>query len=109
MSVALVDEATTRAAILTRDLAVRRLVTNGRQLRANTTTVGRGLCSLGVGRTTGGVDMAGLCLGGSTLTLLGSLALCIFLLLASLPFLANFLEFWGSKLALGFMKVTRCK
>lgn len=94
LSVALVDQATTRAAILTRDLAVRRLVTDGRQLRANTTTVGGGLCSLGVGRTTGGIDMAGLCLGGSTLTLLGSLALCIFLLLASLPFLANFLEFW---------------
>jgi hypothetical protein len=52
--------------------------------------------------------MAGLCLSGSTLTLLSSLALCILLLLAGLPFLANFLEFWETKLVKGLHK-TRIK
>lgn len=93
LSVALVDHSTTRGTILARHLAIRGLVPDGRKLRADTTTVSRGL-SLGRVRGTGAIDLASLCcLGSYTLTVLGSLARGLFLLLASLPFLANLLEF----------------
>lgn len=94
LAVALVDHAATGRTVLARDLAISGLVADGRQLRTNTTSVGRRLTSLGrVGRT-GGLDLVSLrSLGGSTFTLLGSLALGLFLLLAGLPFLADLLEF----------------
>lgn len=94
LSVALVDHAAARRTVLAWHLAVGSLVTDRRQLRANSTSVGRRLSSL---RWVGGgrrLDLVGLgSLGGSTLALLGSLALSLFLLLPGLPLLADLLEF----------------
>lgn len=92
LAIALVDHSTTRSTILTRYLAFRGLVPNGRKLRANTTTV-RWWLSLGGVRGARAIDLVGLRLSSHALTVFGSLALSFFFLLASLPFLANFLEF----------------
>jgi hypothetical protein len=91
LSITLVNHSTTRSTILARDLAIRGLVSDGGKLRADTTTVSRRLSLGGVGA--GAIDLASLCLSGHTLTVLGSLARSFFFLLASLPFLANLLEF----------------
>jgi hypothetical protein len=97
LSVALVDHATARGAVLARNLAISGLVSDGRELRANTAGIGGGLTLRGIGRARG-VDLVGLHgLGSSTLTLLSGLALSLFLLLSGLPFLADFLEFWRGK------------
>lgn len=94
LSIALVDHATARRTILTRDLAIGSLVADRRELRTNTTAVGRGLSRLRRVGGTRGLDLVGLgSLGSGTLTLLRSFTLGFFLLLASLPFFANFLEF----------------
>lgn len=95
LSVALVDHAAAGGTVLAGHLAVSGLVADRRQLRADTTAVGRRLTGLGwVGRTRS-LDLVGLGgLGSSTLALLGSLALGLFLLLAGLPLLADLLEFW---------------
>jgi hypothetical protein len=78
---------------LARNLAIRRLVSDGRELRTDTTAIGRWL-SMGGVRRVGSLDLVGLgSLGGSALTLLDGLALSLLFLLASLPFLANLLEF----------------
>ena len=93
LAVVLVDHATGGGTVLARDLAVGSLVADGRELRTNTAGVG-GRLALGRVGGTRGLDLVGLRgLGGSTLTFLGSLALSLFLLLASLPFLADLLEF----------------
>lgn len=93
LSVALVDHTAARGAVLAGHLTISSLVADRRQLRANTGSVGRGLSLGGIGWTRS-VDLAGLCrLCSSTLTLLSGLALCLFLLLSGLPFLANLLEF----------------
>lgn len=93
LSVALVDHAAARGAVLARNLAISGLVADGRELRANTAGVGGGLALRGVGGARG-VDLVGLHgLGSSTLTLLSGLALSLFLLLSGLPFLADLLEF----------------
>lgn len=97
MAVVLVDHATGGGTVLAGDLAVGSLVTDGRELRTNTAGVG-GRLTLRRVRGARGLDLVGLRgLGGSTLTLLGSLALSLFLLLASLPFLADLLEFWKGR------------
>lgn len=90
----LVDHATTRrGAVLAWDLAVRRLVSDGRELRTDTATIGRWL-SMGGIRRIGSLDLVGLgSLSGSALTLLNGLALSFLFLLAGLPFLADLLEF----------------
>ena len=95
MSIVLVDHPSARGtAIRARDLTVGRLVTDGRKLGTNTTAVGRWLSVRRVGGI-GSFDLVGLDgLSGGTLTLLDSLALGLFFLLASFPFLANFLELW---------------
>lgn len=94
LPVALVNHATTGRTVLARHLAISRLVADRRQLRANAASVGRWLASL---RWVGGprsLDLVGLSsLGSGTFTLLGSLALGLFLLLAGLPLLADLLEF----------------
>lgn len=78
---------------MARDLAVRRLVSDGRELRTDTTAIGRWL-SMGRVRRVGSLDLVGLgSLGGSALALLNGLALSLLFLLASLPFLADLLEF----------------
>lgn len=94
LSVALVDHAAAGRTVLAGHLAVGSLVADRRQLRANTASVGRRLTSLRWVGGTRSLDLVGLgSLGGSTLTLLGSLALGLLLLLPGFPFLANFLEF----------------
>jgi hypothetical protein len=94
LCIVLVDHATARGTtILAGGLAIRRLIADRRELRADSTGVGRWL-SVGRVRGVWRLDLVGLCgLSGRTLTLLNSLALGLFLLLASLPFLADFLEF----------------
>lgn len=94
MSVALVDHATARGTVLTGHLAVGRLISNRRQLRPDTAGVGGRLSTLGI-RRVGSVDLVGLSSlsGSGALALLSGLALSLFLLLASLPLLPNFLEF----------------
>lgn len=93
LSIALVDHAAARGAILAGHLAISSLVADRRELRANPTGVGRGLTLGGIGGTRS-VDLVGLHrLGSSTLTLLSGLALSVFLLLSGFPFLADFLEF----------------
>lgn len=95
LSIVLVDHSTTRrATIRPRDLAVGGLVSDGGKLRANTTTVGRWLAVRRVGGV-GSFNLVGLDgLSGGTLTLLDSLTLSLFFLLAGFPFLADFLELW---------------
>lgn len=90
LSVALINHSTTRSTILARDLAIRGLISDRGELRADT-TVSRRLTLGGVGA--GAIDLASLCLSSHTLTVLGSLARSFFFLLASLPFFANLLEF----------------
>lgn len=92
--VVLVDHPTARGStILAGDLAIRRLVSDWRELRADTASIRRGL-SVGLVRGVGSFDLAGLgSLSSSTFTLLDGLALSLFLLLTSLPFLTDFLEF----------------
>lgn len=93
LSVALVDHATARGAVLAGNLAIGSLIADRRQLRPDTASIGGGLALGGVGGARS-VDLGGLRrLGSSTLTLLGGLALSVFLLLSGLPFLANLLEF----------------
>jgi hypothetical protein len=93
LSVALVDHATTRAAVLAIDLAISRLITDGGKLRTDTAAVSGGLATLRGVRRAGGIDLTSLGgLGSSTLTLFSSLALRLFLLLAGLPFLSDLLE-----------------
>lgn len=81
--------------ILARDLVLGGLVADRGQLGSDTAGVARRLAGLrGVSRSTA-LDLTGLSLSlGSrrTLTLFGGLALVLFLLLAGLPFLADFLE-----------------
>lgn len=93
LSVALVDHAAAGRTVLAWHLAVGSLVTDRWQL-TNSSSVGRRLSSLRwVGRSRR-LDLVGLgSLGGSTLALLGSLALSLFLLLPGLPLLADLLEF----------------
>lgn len=93
LPVALVDHATTRAAVLAIDLAISRLIADGRELGTDTAAVSGGLATLRGVRRAGGIDLTSLGgLGSSTLTLFSSLALRLFLLLAGLPFLADLLE-----------------
>lgn len=92
LPVALIDHSTTRGTILTRHLAVCRLVSNRRKLRTDTTAVSRGLSLRRIGRARG-IDLASLSLSSDTLTVLSGLALSLLLLLPGLPFLANLLEF----------------
>ena len=94
LCIVLVDHATARrTTVLAGDLAICGLVSDRRELRADSTGVGRRLSMRWV-RGVGRLNLVGLgSLSGSTLTLLNSLALSLFLLLASLPFLADFLEF----------------
>lgn len=94
LSIVLVHHSTAGGStILTGDLAVCGLVSDRRELRTNTTAVGRWL-PVGWVRGVGGFDLVGLnSLSGSALTLLNGLALSLFFLLASFPLLANFLEF----------------
>ena len=93
-----IDERSTRRSIvLTRDLAVRRLITKRGQLGANTSRVRRSLSGLCRIAWSIRVDLVGLGLGlslslSSTLSFISGFALIIFLLLACLPFLANLLE-----------------
>jgi hypothetical protein len=94
LPIVLVDHATARrTTVLAGDLAIRGLISNRRELRADSTCIGRWL-SVGRVRRVGRFNLIGLgSLSSSTLTLLNSLALSLFLLLAGLPFLTDFLEF----------------
>jgi hypothetical protein len=82
--------------VLAGDLVLGCLVADRRQLGSDTAGVARWLTGLRrVSRRTT-LDLAGLGLGSSlTLTLFDGLALVLFLLLARLPFLADFLELWN--------------
>lgn len=95
LSVALrVDHTSASGAVLARHLTIGRLVADGRQLRADTTRVGRWLTTLRWIRSSTAVHLLlGLSGGGSTLALLSSLALVLLFLLAGLPFLADLFEF----------------
>lgn len=97
LCIVLIDHSTARrTTVLAGDLAIRGLVSDRRELRADSTGVSRWL-AVGWVRRIGRFDLVGLgSLSGSTLTLLNSLTLSLFLLLASLPFLADFLEFLRS-------------
>jgi hypothetical protein len=101
LPVALVDHATsTGSAVLARHLAVGRLVPNRGELRTNASSVSRRLSSLCRITASRRVNLVGLSRlsSGSTLTLFGSFTLRFFLLLPSLPLLANFLEFYTKQL-----------
>lgn len=94
LSIALVDHSTRTRAVLTRDRFASRLVSDGRKLGPHTTAVAGRRATLRRVRLVGTVDLVGLrSLGSGTLTLLGGLALGIFLLLPGLPLLADLLKF----------------
>jgi hypothetical protein len=83
------------------NLAVGRLIADGRQLRANAAGVSGRLATLRGVRRSGGIDLTSLGgLGSSTLTFFSSLALRLFLLLAGLPFLANLLELYEDNISM---------
>lgn len=101
LSVALVNHTTARAAVLVGNLAIGRLVADGRQLRANAAGVSGRLATLRGVRGSGGIDLTSLGgLGSSSLTFFSSLALRLFLLLAGLPFLADLLELYKDKVSM---------
>lgn len=101
LSVALVNHTTARATVLVGNLAVGRLIADGRQLRANAAGVSGRLATLRGVRRSGGIDLTSLGgLGSSTLTFFSSLALRLFLLLAGLPFLANLLELYKDNISM---------
>lgn len=89
-----IDQTTRRSTILTWHLTICWLVAYWRQLRPNTGSVG-GSWLAGLAATTGSaiaINLVGL--GSSPFSLLGGLALIIFLLLSSFPFLADLFEFY---------------
>jgi hypothetical protein len=94
LSVVLVHHSTAGGStVLAGDLVVGGLVSDRRELRTDTAAVGRWLTVRWV-RGVGSFNLVGLdSLSGSALTLLDGLTLSIFFLLASFPFLADFLEF----------------
>lgn len=100
LSIVLVDHPSARGtAVWARDLAVGGLISDRRKLGTNTTAVGRWLSMRRVGGV-GSFDLVGLDgLSGGTLTLLDSLALSLFFLLAGFPFLADFLELWETSMS----------
>lgn len=95
LSVALINHATARSSVLTRHLAVSGLIPDRGQLRTDTARVGGRLTGLRRIARARSINLVGLrsLSSSSTFTLLGGLALSLFLLLASLPLFANFLEF----------------
>jgi hypothetical protein len=97
LAIALRIDHATRATtgVLTRDLVFRRLVAKRRQLGSNTSVCWWLTGLRRIGRSTS-LNLASLGLGSSTFPVLGRLALVFFLLLASLPLLANLLELCGT-------------
>jgi hypothetical protein len=86
---------TWRGVVLTRYLAVRGLVPQGRKLWTNTGWVGRILGGLRIRRSTG-LNLAGLSSGSrSTFSLFSSLALVLLFLLSGFPLLSDLFEFCG--------------
>jgi len=95
LAVALLVQLFHPSGVLTGNLTAGRCVTDGRQLRANARRVA--LTRRSLSRISGlAVDL--IRLGGCTLSLLFSLALVVFLLLACLPLLSDLLEFFGCSL-----------